>query len=164
MATHASKLTWGKSYGQKSLAGYSAWDPKEWDTTEGLSAHAEWHYVILWWFTVTVIVTESELLPSPPGLIPAALFSAQVAGGIISPGCYSLGENHHTDWVESPVVYGFSRRLWVFGRDTHDRTPLCYVCQCPFLASSSVRLHLFLLPEFLNPRGASMPVSPLGNP
>ena len=31
---------------------------------------------------MTVIVTESELLPSPPGLIPAAIFSAQVTGGI----------------------------------------------------------------------------------
>ena len=96
MATHSNKLTWGKSYGQKSLAGYSAWDPKEWDPTEELSTHAEGHYVTILWFTMTVIVT--ELLPSPPGLIPAAIFSAQVAGGILSPGCYSLGENnHHTD-------------------------------------------------------------------
>ena len=33
-----------------------------------------------------VIVTESELPPSRPGLIPAVIFSAQVAGGTISPG------------------------------------------------------------------------------
>ena len=36
MATHSSILAW-ESHGQRSLAGYSPWGPKELDTTERLS-------------------------------------------------------------------------------------------------------------------------------
>ena len=36
MATHSSILAW-ESHGQRSLAGYSSWDPKELDMTEWLS-------------------------------------------------------------------------------------------------------------------------------
>lgn len=48
--------------------------------------------------------------------------------------------------------------------EIHMTGHLCVMSVSVPLASSSVRLHLFLLPEFLNARGASMPVSPLGNP
>ena len=38
MATHSSILAWEKkSHEQRSLAGYSPWDPKESDTTEQLN-------------------------------------------------------------------------------------------------------------------------------
>ena len=40
MATHSGNLAWGKSHGQRSLAGYSPWSPKEWDTTEHAYTHA----------------------------------------------------------------------------------------------------------------------------
>ena len=36
MATHSSILAW-ESHGQRSMAGYSPWGPKELDTTERLS-------------------------------------------------------------------------------------------------------------------------------
>ena len=40
MATHSSNLAWGKFHGQRNLAGYSPWSPKEWDTTEHAYTHA----------------------------------------------------------------------------------------------------------------------------
>ena len=40
MTTHSSVLAW-KSHGQRSLAGYSAWDHKELDVTERLTQQSE---------------------------------------------------------------------------------------------------------------------------
>ena len=41
MATHPSIVAWGKSHGQRSLAGYSPWGYKESDMTKrlGINTH-----------------------------------------------------------------------------------------------------------------------------
>ena len=41
MATHSSILSWRILHGQRSLVGYSPWDHKELDMTEGLSTQWE---------------------------------------------------------------------------------------------------------------------------
>ena len=52
MATHSSILAW-KSYGQRSLAGYSPWGHKESDTTEPL--HFTSLHKSLWDFRFSVV-------------------------------------------------------------------------------------------------------------
>ena len=42
MATHSSLLAWKIQWTERSLAGYSPWGRKESNTTEWLSAHADW--------------------------------------------------------------------------------------------------------------------------
>ena len=41
MATHSSILAW-EIHGQRSLAGYSQWGRKEWDTTEHSTEREKW--------------------------------------------------------------------------------------------------------------------------
>ena len=47
MATHSSILA-GEFHGQKSLAGYSPWGHKEWDTTEQLTLSPS--QIVHWFF------------------------------------------------------------------------------------------------------------------
>lgn len=117
------------------------------------------------WFTLIMVTVESEPPPTFQASSLLPFFPAQVPGGTISPDCHRLSDRSlHTDWVESLVVYRFSRRFWLFGGNTEDRSSLCYVCQGPFFAFSSVRSHLFSFLEFFNPRLAPMSLSPLGSP
>ena len=69
MVTHSSILA-GKSYRQRSLAGYSPWGRKESDTTEGL--HLCFQY--LGW------VSDHSVLSLPPQPPLALIFSRSVIG------------------------------------------------------------------------------------
>ena len=79
MATHSSILTW-RILGQRSLAGYSAWDRKESDMT-AVTEHTHTHMYI---HVHTCMEQLHRHIPSFPGLTWQLLFSTFIGVGKVT--------------------------------------------------------------------------------